>query len=131
MVDIAANSGDGGDIFEFAEDGDFAYIAKVQNASDAGERRSYFGAKESVGVADYANSHLFEVTRNFSASGPRVDTGSGFGLNLPHIKVIRVAGCGHLDTSEAGRAIERRADVFFCIRQNGEWNLERRSGGQL
>ena len=50
-------------------------------------------------------------------------TRSGFGLDLPHVEEFGVTGRGYFNSSEASGAIERGADVFLCIRQNGEWDF--------
>jgi len=45
VIDVAADGGYGGDGFEFAQDGDFAYVAEVEDARDAGQGGEDFGAE--------------------------------------------------------------------------------------
>ena len=48
--------------FEFVEDRGFAHVAEVEDAVDAVERGSDFGAEKTVGVADDAEVHGFRMT---------------------------------------------------------------------
>ena len=58
VVDVAADGGYGGDFAEVVEDGDFAYVAEVEDALDPGEGGEDFGPEEAMGVADESDFHL-------------------------------------------------------------------------
>ena len=60
-VDVTADRGYGGDFAQVIENGDFAYVAEVEDARDAGEGGEDFGAEEAVGVADDSDFHLVSV----------------------------------------------------------------------
>jgi len=77
-VDVAANGGDGSDLGELIEDGDFSYVATVEDAVDAQEGgaaqcRKYFGAKEAVGIRDDSEFHVFRIS---CAGGGRLREGA-------------------------------------------------------
>ena len=57
VVDVPADGGYGRDRAQLIEDRDFADVAEVEDARDAGEGGKDFGAEEAVGVADYCDFH--------------------------------------------------------------------------
>jgi hypothetical protein len=72
-VDVAANGGNGSDFGELVEDGDFSYVAAVQDTVDALESGSDFRTKETVGVGDDSELHVFRISR---AGGGRLREGT-------------------------------------------------------
>jgi hypothetical protein len=72
-VDVAADGCDGGDLSELVEDGDFSYVADMQDAVDALESGSDFRAKEAVGIGDDSELHVLRISR---ASGGRLREGT-------------------------------------------------------
>ena len=58
-VDVAADGGYGGDFAQLFEDGDFSDVAEVEDVVYAGEGEGDLGTKEAVGVAEYADFHLY------------------------------------------------------------------------
>ena len=61
-VDVAANGGDGSDFGKVIEDGDFSYVATVEDAVDALESGSDFRAEEAVGIRDDSEFHVFRIS---------------------------------------------------------------------
>jgi hypothetical protein len=72
-VDVAADGGDGSDLGEFIEDGDFSYVATVEDAVNAVEGGSDFGAEEAVGIGDDSEFHVFRIS---CAGGGRLREGA-------------------------------------------------------
>jgi hypothetical protein len=57
-VGVATDGGDGGELAQFLEDGDFADVAEVEDGFDSGQGGSDFGTEQAVGVAQDADFHL-------------------------------------------------------------------------
>ena len=77
-VDVAADGGDGSDPGEFVEDGDFSYVAAVQDTVHAREGRAAkrgkdFRPKQAVGIGDDSEFHVFRISR---AGGGRLREGT-------------------------------------------------------
>ena len=64
-VDVAADGGYGGDGSQLGEDGDFAYVAYVEDVVDAAEGGEDFRTEEAVGVGEDAEFHGFGLNLAF------------------------------------------------------------------
>ena len=72
-VDVAADRDDRSNFGEFIEDGDFSYVAEVEDAVDASESGQDFGAEEAVGIGDDSEFHVFRIS---CAGGGRLREGA-------------------------------------------------------
>ncbi len=72
-VDVAADGGDGSDLLELGQDGEFSHVAAVKDSLDAGEGWQDFGTKEAVGIRDDAEFHVFRIS---CAGGGRLREGT-------------------------------------------------------
>jgi len=72
-VNVAADGGDGCDFGEIFEDGDFAHVADMEDAVDAGEGGRDFGPKQAVSIRDDSEFHVFRIS---CAGGGRLREGA-------------------------------------------------------